>query len=234
MFVLAVIPARGGSKRVKNKNVKLLNGKPLIEYTIHEAAKSNRLGDCLISTDSEIIRDVAINCGGKVPFLRPSELAADDTPDRPVLQHAVQWYELNNGIRPDAVALLRPTTPFKTAELIDEAIQILEDSGADSVRTMTRVESIHHPFWMYTCSEEQRANSFVPEVSTDLYFQSQSLPPVYRLNGVVDVIRTDILMNDNLPLYGKDMRILEIREEQSLDIDTELDFRLCEFLMREG
>ena len=233
MFVLAIIPARGGSKRVKNKNIKLLNGKPLIAYTIQEASKSKQLNDCIISTDSDEIKAVAEDCGGKVPFMRPSELAEDGTADKPVLQHAVRWYEENFGILPDVIALLRPTTPFKTAELIDKAILMLKDSGADSVRTMTKVESIHHPYWMYTQTDDQKALSFVPEVSTNRFFQSQQLPPVYRLNGVVDVIRTSVLMNETLSLYGDDMRILEISEELSFDIDTELDFRLCEFLIKE-
>jgi CMP-N,N'-diacetyllegionaminic acid synthase len=230
MNVLGIIPARGGSKRVPQKNIKLLCGKPLIAYTIEAAQQSLNLSNFIVSTDSEAIASLAKEQGASVPFIRPAELAQDATADRPVLIHALEHYLAHNEGIIDAICLLRPTSPFRTAASIDKGIALLKSSGADSVRSMTKVEGVHHPYWMFQ-SENGSATNVVPGVSIEEYYQSQLLPPVYRLNGCVDLIKTDILLNPDLPLYGNSMQILETAEHESLDIDTLEDFEYCEWLM---
>ncbi len=230
MNVLGIIPARGGSKRVPKKNIKTLGSKPLIAYTIEAAKASINLTDFVISTDSEEIAAVAKNYGAKVPFIRPSELALDATSDRPVLIHALKHYLANNEVEIDAICLLRPTSPFRTAASINKGIALIESSGSDSVRSMTKVEGVHHPYWMFQ-SNDGLATGVVPNVSIEKYYQSQLLPPVFRLNGCVDIIKTEVLLNEKLPLYGNSMQILEIDERESLDIDTQQDFEYCEWLI---
>lgn len=230
MNVLGIIPARGGSKRILNKNIKLLDGIPLIGHTINIAKQSDFLVDCLVSTDSDIIAETASKLGGKVPFLRPADMAEDDTGDRPFLIHALNWYEANNDIIIDAVCLLRPTSPFRTADLIEAGIKLLISSKSDSVRSMTKVNGVHHPYWMFR-EEEGLAKNLIDGVSIEKYYQSQLLPMAYRLNGCVDLITAKCLRDENSPLYGHNMKILETSEKEGLDIDTPEDFEYCEWLM---
>ena len=233
MNVLGIIPARGGSKRVPRKNIKPLGGIPLIGHTIKAAKSSQLLTDFLVSTDDEEITEVAKELGAPVPFIRPSELAQDTVGDRPVLIHALNWYIENTGKKIDAICLLRPTSPFRNAEHIDAGIEKLRTSNADSVRSMTKVEGVHHPYWMFK-EEDNKAVGVVEGVSIEKYYQSQLLPPVYRLNGCVDLIRTEILLDANKPLYGTYMNILETPEKAALDIDTLEDFEYCEWLISKG
>lgn len=230
--VLAVIPARGGSKGVPQKNIRSLEGEPLIAYTIRAAQQSRTLDRVIVSTDAEPIAMLARRYEVEVPFLRPTEFAQDDTPDQPVLRHALQWLQENENYSPDYVALLRPTTPFKTAAIIDAAVQCLVDTGADSVRSVTKVGGGNHPYWMYVKADaSHRARPFVDDPTVNVRIRRQLLPPVYRLNGVVDVIRRDVVLHSDW-LYGNDMRLFEVAEEQAVDIDTEFDFELCAWLMR--
>ena len=155
MKTLALIPARSGSKRLPGKNIKDLGAKPLIAHTIEAALQSTAVDCVVVSTDDEAIAAVAQHWGAEIPFMRPSELAKDTTPDRPVLQHALDWLENNEGLAFDLLVLLRPTTPFKTAELIDRCVRRLwEDSRLTAVRTVSRAEGVFHPYWMFRNDEE--------------------------------------------------------------------------------
>ncbi len=133
--VLGLIPARGGSKGVPRKNLRLLCGKPLLQYTAEAALAARRLSRVILSTDDEEIAAIGRRCGLEVPFLRPAELAADDSSTLPVVQHAVRWME-SHMARFEAICLLQPTTPLRRAEDIDACIVLLEQSGADSVVTV--------------------------------------------------------------------------------------------------
>jgi len=232
MKVLGLIPARGGSKRVPKKNIRLLNGKPLITYTIEAAQKSIKLDRIIVTTDSLEIANICKKAGAEVPFIRPAEFAKGNTPDKPVLIHAIKWLKENENYYPDIIVILRPTTPFKTPEIIDKVITMLKQTGADSVRTMTKVEGVLHPYWMYKKYDSNRAIPFCSEISIDEYYQSQLLPIVFRINGVVDAIKTDVILN-HIFLYGEDMRFFEISEGFSIDIDTEIDLQLCEIIMND-
>ena len=136
---LGIIPARGGSRRVPRKNIRLLAGKPLIAYTIEAARAATTLDRVIVSTDDEEIAGVARRYGGEVPFMRPAELAADDTPDAPVFLHALDWLAKEEGFDPELVVNLRPTSPFKTGVVIDEVVEVALETRADVVRTVTRV-----------------------------------------------------------------------------------------------
>ena len=145
--VLGLIPARGGSKGVPRKNIKLLCGKPLLEYTAQAALASRLLSRVILSTEDEEIAEAGRRCGLEVPFLRPQELAADDTPMLPVIEHAVRWVE-ERGERFDAICLLQPTNPLRRAEEIDGCIELLIGTGADSVVTVLPVPAEYNPHWV--------------------------------------------------------------------------------------
>ena len=230
MEVLGIIPARGGSKRVPGKNIRLLEGRPLIAYTIEAALKADSLNRVIVSTDDREIAEISKQWGAEVPFLRPSELAGDDVPDQPVFLHVLQRLKENEGYEPDAIVHLRPTTPFKRPETIDKVVKKMLDTGADVVRTMTPVEGVHHPYWMYIVSDSGLAVPFMKDLKVSDYFQSQLLPEVYRINGVVDAIGTRVVLKGSI-LDCPNMAIVAVSGTETLDIDTEADFRLCEHLL---
>lgn len=229
MKVLGVIPARANSKRVKNKNIKFLGGKPLIAHTIAAAKTSKLLTETIVSTDSEEIKSISEDLGGKVPFLRPEKFAQDHSGDKEVLIHALDEMKRITNISFDAVMLLRPTTPFKTGEIIDQVITRLINENLDSVRTVTSTGGTFHPYWMYTMDVNGIASPFDPENTTDKYYQSNLLPPVYRLNGVADIISTNTLKNHQ-KLYGDKMGLVEVDEFHSQDIDTEFEFKVAQLM----
>ncbi|MGH7829466.1 MAG: cytidylyltransferase domain-containing protein [Candidatus Binatia bacterium] len=228
--ILAVIPARGGSRRVPKKNIRLLAGKPLLAYTVEVALKTRCIDRMIVSTDDAEIARIAEEYGAEVPFLRPAELARDDTPDQPVLRHALECLKQKEGYEPDLVLNLRPTTPFKTPEIIEAVVRRCLETHADIVRTMSRVQSVHHPYWMYRVSEEGWASPFVEGIRVSDYYRSQLLPPVYRINGVVDAVKAGLVTNGSL-LDNQKMAVVIVPEEVSVDTDTELDFALCEALI---
>lgn len=210
-----------------HKNMRKLDGRPLIDYTIEAALASKRLSKVIVSTDDPQIAQFVKSSGVEAPFMRPKELSGDAVSDKQVLLHAVNWCNGKLSYKVDLVVILRPTTPFKTGVLIDAAIELLIDSKADSVRTVSAVDGVHHPYWMFRADALGKAQAVVPGIKISDYYQRQLLPDVYRLNGVVDVINVDILLNHE-ELYGDEMRLMPIAETQSYDIDTEDDFSLCE------
>lgn len=227
MEILALIPARGGSKGVPRKNIKLLAGKPLISWTIESAQQATSVSRIVVSTDDAEIADVAKVGGAEVPFLRPAEFARDQSTDFPVYQHALSWLQAKQGYLPDIVAWLRPTAPLRSGEDIDSAVAQLIATGADWVRSVCLVE--HHPYWMFDL-EGDRLQPFIPGVNIADYLRRQLLPPAYRLNGVVDVTWATTIMEKEL-LYGGDVRGYVMPNNRSVDIDTEIDFIEAEALM---
>lgn len=233
MKVLAIIPARGGSRRVPKKNIRLLAGKPLIAYTIEVALQTGCIDRVIVSTDDDEIAYIAQKYGAEVPFMRPAGLAQDDTPDQPVFRHALDWLKEHEDYVPDVVLNLRPTSPFKTPEIIEEVVRRMAETDADVVRTLSRVSGVHHPYWMYRLSEEGRAHPFVSEIKVADYYQSQLLPPVYRINGLVDAIRPRAIYEGNF-LNATSMIAVVVSDEASIDADTELDLKLCEVLLNDA
>jgi N-acylneuraminate cytidylyltransferase/CMP-N,N'-diacetyllegionaminic acid synthase len=233
MEVLGIIPARGGSKRVPGKNIRPLAGKPLIAYTIEASLSAGSINRLIVSTDDNEIANISKQHGAEVPFLRPSELADDATPDQPVFVHTLQWLKDNDNYEPDAIVHLRPTTPLKSPQTIDNVVQKMIDTNADVVRTMTLVEGVHHPYWMYSISDEGRAVPFVKDIEVSKYYQRQLLPEVYRINGVVDAIKTHVVLEGNV-LDSQNMAVVTVSGPEAIDIDTESDFMMCEYLLKSG
>lgn len=227
MRVLGVIPARGGSKGVVGKNIKLLDGKPLIAYTI-DVAKKSQLADVIVSTDSKEIAQVSEDNGATVPFLRPKELATDSAKAIPVIIHALKEMEQKTGSTYDAVMMLQPTSPFKLVSDINKAIDLLSSSGADSVISVVNVSG-HHPARMkYLEGDRLIDPDFCEEYENQ---PRQELRPMYIRNGAIYLTRKDILLSDSFK--GSDCRALIMPEERSVNIDTEIDFRYASWIKKE-
>lgn len=220
--VLAIIPARGGSKGIPKKNIKPLNGKPLIAWTIEEAKKSGYIDKLIVSSDSDEILKVAKEFGAEVPFKRPAELAQDDTPGIEPVLHALEHF-----LEYDYVVLLQPTSPLRNVEDIDGAIILCDKEKASSCVSVT--ESSKSPFWMF--------NIDVGGVLTPLFegkeipYQRQQSPKVFELNGAVYVsTRESLLLNKSF--FINSTRSYIMPNDRSKDIDSMEDLLLCELLLK--
>jgi len=231
--ILALIPARGGSKSIKNKNLRVLGKKPLLAYAIEPALKLDLIDRVIVSSDDEEIIDKALHYGADAPFTRPGELAKDNVPDRLVFQQALQWLKDNQNYIPDFVLNLRCTTPLKSIDDIRMVIEKWRETGADSVRTVCAVGGVHHPYWMFRKDRHGFAVPFIEQIDPEKYYQRQLLPPAFRLNGLVDGIKTEVIMYHN-KFYGDRMALVETPIERSIDIDTENDLELAEFFLKKS
>lgn len=230
--VLALVLARGGSKRIPNKNIKELSGKPLLGYSI-EAAKGSKYIDRIItSTDSEKIAEVAQGLGSEVPFMRPQELAKDDVTDFPVFIHTLEWLKENEGYEPDIVVQLRPTSPMRIAEHIDRAIELLaKNPQADSVRTVT--EPQQSPYKMYKIDDTGFLEPLLKIEGQEESFNlpQQKLPKAYKHVGYVDVVWRKTIM-ENKQMTGTKIMPLVLDEAYS-GINTQNDWDYYEFLIQQ-
>jgi CMP-N-acetylneuraminic acid synthetase len=229
MKTLGIITARGGSKGVPRKNIRLLAGKPLLQYTAEAALAAKCLHRVILSTDDAEIAEVGKRCGLDVPFMRPVELARDDTPTLPVLQHAVHTLEAK-GDRFDAICLLQPTNPLRRVEDIDACIALLEEKQADSVVTVLAVPAEYNPHWVYFQSIDGSLHLSTGEATP--IPRRQNLPPAFHREGSVYVTRRDVLMEQN-SLFGKRVLGHVLKPEQTVNIDTPADWEQAERLVRE-
>ncbi len=227
-YAFGVIPARGGSKGLPGKNLRKLGGLSLIGQAIASARESALLARFIVSTDSEEIGAEAERHGAPVPFLRPAELATDESGMLGVLQHAVRWLESSGGVTPDLIVTLQPTSPFRTGAEIDATIRKVAETGADSAQTLC--EASYHPYFMKTLDGDRTVALF-PDGHT--YVRRQDAPLVYQPSGAVYVTRYDTLMLHG-HILGEDNRGIVMGFEASVNIDTEWDFLLAELLLREG
>ena len=227
MFILAVIPARGGSKGVHRKNLRPLGGKPLIGWTIEAALASPSVSRVILSTDDEAIAAAGRGYGDIVPFLRPADLATDTAPTLPVVQHAVRFAE-STGPRVDAVILLQPTTPLRRSCDIEEGLDKLRQTGCDAVVSVTDVGG-NHPFRMKRLVAGDRLINFIEQGQEDMR-PRQLLPPVYIREGSIYIARRELVM-DAGTLVGGDVRGLVVPPERAVNIDTMADFERAERLM---
>ena len=224
--VLGLIPARGGSKGVARKNVRLLGGRPLLQYTADSAMAATRLARVVLSTEDAEIAEVGRRCGLDVPFRRPADLARDDTPMLSVVQHALRAMT-SAGEDYDAVCLLQPTSPLRTAEEIDACISLLETSGADSVVTVLPIPDSYHPFWAYLQAPDGtiRLSTGAAEPIT----RRQDLPPAVHREGSIYVALASTVLAGN-SLYGARTVGYLVRRPTRLNIDTDEDWRQAEQL----
>jgi CMP-N-acetylneuraminic acid synthetase len=225
--VLGLIPARGGSKGVPRKNCKLLCGKPLLQYTAESALAAGSLSRVVLSTDDEEIAQLGRWCGLEVPFLRPVELAQDDTPMLPVVQHALRYLEAE-GQHFDAVCLLQPTNPLRRAKDIDACVELLERSDADAVVTILPVPREFNPHWVYWRDLDGLIRLSTGEESP--ITRRQDLPPAFHREGSVYVTRRRVVMEEN-SLYGKRLIGCLLDSGPSVNIDTEKDWEQAESLL---
>jgi CMP-N-acetylneuraminic acid synthetase len=224
--IIGIITARGGSKGIPGKNIRMLAGKPLIAWSIQAARESERLVRIIVSTDSPEIADVAKEWGAEIPFTRPSELSKDDSSHISVVEHAIHWLEENEGTLPECVMLLQPTSPLRTAEDIQEAADIIFRKDAPALVSVT--EARHHPFLTKRILEDGTLADFV---TTDLpYLRRQALPKAYALNGAIYLNRTRILLQERTFLPKGTIPYV-MSPERSIDIDSKWDFDLVEWII---
>lgn len=219
--VLAIIPARGGSKGVPRKNIRLLAGKPLIAWTIEEAKKSKYIDRLIITSEDTEIIETAKMYDCDVPFVRPVEFAQDTTPGIDPILHALEQIE---GY--DYIVLLQPTSPFRLAEDIDGCIESLVETQSPACVSVTGAES--SPYWMYTMNEVGKMQPLI--LQEELTARRQELPVIYALNGAVYVAEVDWLKSSR-SFLTEDTVAFVMPGERSHDIDTGEDFLWCEWLM---
>ena len=229
MKTLAVIPARGGSKSVPQKNIKILGDKPLIVHTIETSNASKRISRTIVSTDDEKIASIARSFGADVPFVRPAELATDDANAIDVIKHAlIEVEKSKSNVEYNAVVMLQPTSPFRLVNDIDDALKLLEKSEADSVISVVAVNG-YHPARMKYLEEDRLIDP--PFVEAYENQPRQELKPVFIRNGAIYAMRREVLLNGSFK--GKDSRAWIMPTYRSINIDTEMDFRFAELLLRE-
>jgi len=224
------VTARLGSKAIPGKNIRPLLGKPLIAYTFEAAIGSGAFDRLVLSTDDPACMEIARQYGCDVPFARPAELAADDTPHLPVMQHAVRWLEEHDGYRPDAVMILQPTSPARQPQHIREAVALLERSGADAVVSVSEIPVHYHPQRALRVDDAGHASLFVAgEPVRRRINRRQDLTPAWMLNAAIYLFRTQTLFDPVEPsLYGDRVVTLPMPERYSVSIDDAEDWPVAE------
>ena len=227
--VIALIPARGGSKRVERKNVRELNGKPLIAYTIEAALAANNIDRVIVSTDDKEIAEIALKYGAEVPFIRPIEISGDNSTEFDFHKHAYDFLVNYENYYADVIVNLYPTTPFRKSTTIDEAVEkFINSETADSLRSVRKCKE--HPYKMWTLNGDM-LNRFVqsnnPASQTLSY---HLLPEVYIQNASIYISKTKVLNKYNNTL-GESILYFEMDEIESIDINYELDFEFTEYLI---
>lgn len=225
--VLALIPARGGSKGLPQKNILPCAGQPLIVHTIAAAFGARpRVRRVVVSTDDAAIADISRQAGAEVPFVRPPEVAGDTAQSIDVVTHALRWFDKNEGWQPEWLLLLQPTSPLRTTEDILEAMDVAaRDPQADSVISVVNFEKCH-PLYARKIVDGA-LQPFLPGAPVS---RRQELDPVYGNNGAIYLTRTRTIIRE-ASLYGNRSIPYVMPHERSLDIDTELDLRLASFLL---
>lgn len=231
MNILSLIPARGGSKGIKRKNLKLLHGKSLLAYSIEHSLGSNLVTRTIVSTDDEEIRQEGLRYGAEVPFLRPKELAEDYVLDLPVFEHALAFLRETENYIPDIIVHLRPTAPYRKSIWIDEAIKLLLDNpNADSVRSVSEPEK--HPYRIFTIDKNGYLDPIMKHDHPVPYLlRRQDLPAMYFYNCVIDVTKPSTIFNKK-SMTGDKILPFIMNPEDVIDIDTPRDFELAEFILR--
>jgi N-acylneuraminate cytidylyltransferase len=226
MYPLVIITARGDSKGVPDKNIKLLGGKPLIAYTIEAALGVFPAERIIVSTDSEKIKQAAEKCGIEVPFLRPAELATDTASSYDVILHAMdQANQL--GIIYDTVILLQPTSPFRNAQHIRGALALLRENDDMIVSVKVSEENPYYSLF------EENSDGYLSRSKEGSFTRRQDCPNVFSYNGAIYVMRAESLRKETIGSFKK-VRKYVMSDLESLDIDTPLDWKLAELIMKEG
>lgn len=236
MNILAIIPARSGSKSVPHKNIRDICGKPMIAYSIEHGLKSKYINRVIVSTDSEQYADIARSYGAEVPFIRPAEYATDTALDIDVFRHALSYLRDNEGYEADIVVQLRPTYPIRRIEDIDRMIELcMEDDSIDSVRSMSLAKEIPYKMWVEDDNgtsagdlESFMVKPLIDSIQECYNMPRQQLPTVYYQNACIDVLRPRVIFEMN-SMSGN--VIMGYKMTENFDIDTEEEFiRAREYL----
>lgn len=226
-----IVPARGGSKGIPRKNLQLLGGKPLVAHAVATGLAARSVDRVLCSTDDVQIAEAARAAGAEVPFLRPADLAADNSEDLPVFVHALEWLDAHDGWRPDIIVNLRPTSPLRLPSHVDAAIALLLRTGAASVKAISLARQHPHKMWL-----REPDGLMAPFLKTPFRLERgpdvprAQLEDVYWQNGVVDVTRRTVIL-DQRRMIGDPVAGLVTEPADSIDIDTPLDLQLAQLLL---
>jgi len=229
--ILCTICARGGSKGLKDKNIRPLLGKPLIAYTIEQALRWGKAKAVVVSTDSQKIKDIAKKYGAEVPFMRPSELAGDDVGKLDVLRHALVKAEGHYGVTFDALLDLDVTSPVRLVKDIERIVKIFKEKKVDCVFSVVKARK--NPYFNMV-EEEPNGTVKICKKTPSLILTRQSAPLVYEMNASMFVYGRNFLLDTtNATPYSKTAYVYEMKEQRAIDIDTEIDFKFIEFLVKE-
>lgn len=225
---IAIIPARGGSKRLPRKNVLNLGGKPLIAWSIETTLKSKYIDEVMVTTDDDEIAEISREWGARVPFKRPAELANDTAIRSSIIRHTIEFYENDLGKKFDYLVFIQPTSPLREEAHIDDAIEYLFDKNADSVVSVCEVE---HPVqWSGVLPENNDMSNFITPEAAKL--RSQDLQVHYRLNGALFICNTSKFLEEDCVFLKKNTYAYIMAQDVSPDVDTEIDFLLAETLLK--
>ena len=226
--VLGLVTARGGSKSIPRKNIKLFLGRPLIALALDTLKKSGVCDRVAVSTDDREIADIAKNFGAEVPFVRPAELAQDDTPTLPVIRHAVSWLKEHEHYEPDIVVLLEPTSVGKRPFHVRAVVEMLARTGADCVLTVSEVPSDWHPHWQLTRDADARVAIFTGGPMKRVIRRRQDLSKTYSCDSAVFAFKPHVLFADEPSFYGDDTRGYVTEQKYAVDLDAPDDWEEAE------
>lgn len=220
---LAIIPARGGSKRLPRKNILDLNGKPLISYSIEAGLQCKYIDKVIVSSDADEILDISRKFGADT-IIRPDSLAIDTATSFDVIKHTIENIE-----NYDYVILLQPTSPLRNNNHIDEAIELLETKNADAIVSVCEMD--HSPLWSNMLPKDGSMNNFIRDEVKNK--RSQDIDPYYRLNGAIYISKTDKLLEEKSFFLEKNIFAYCMDREHSIDIDEEIDLKFIKFLIND-
>ncbi len=225
--IVAIIPARGGSKSVPRKNIKLLAGKPMLAWTIESALQSRCLDRVVISTEDDEIATVARSWGAETPYLRPPQLASDTASAVDVVLHTLEWLKQNENVQPEFVLLLQPTSPLRNADDIHNVIMLQKEKNANAVVSVC--EAVHPPHWLRRIGSDSELLPWLSEAAPN---RRQEIETLYQFNGALYLIRPEVLASEKTfipePTFAYVMPL-----ERSVDVDTPFDFRVADLLLRD-
>lgn len=228
MRLLCIIPARGGSKGLPNKNIKDFNGNPLISYSIVEAKKSKYINKVIVSTDDYKIAEISKKYGAEIPFMRPSELAGDSSRIIDTYCYTINKLKNEFEFNTDILVVLQPTSPLRTVKHIDEAIELFLEKSADSIVSLSEVQ--HPPYWYKNMDETNKVSDFI--TMNDTTALRQELPKVYCPNGAIFIFKADMIVKEK-QLYTEHSFGYLMSTDESVDIDSLLDFKIAEMIIKE-
>jgi CMP-N-acetylneuraminic acid synthetase len=227
MKILAIVPARSGSKRLPGKNINILNGKPLIQWSIESALGIDEISHVMVSTDCQYTADIALQSGADVPFLRPKELATDTSSSFAVIKHALDYYK-DQGEVFDYILLLQPTSPIRNKKHNEQAIALLRANGADAVVSVCKCE--HSPLWTNILPEDMSMDCFIRDTIKNS--RSQDLPQSYRINGAIYLSKVSRFYEEGTLFLSSNIYAYLMDDKSSVDIDHELDFMVAEMILK--